>query len=1489
MTPRAGGEADKLGNQYEFLWAVRHALYCLADDKRSLTYEDPNTDFGEGSEFTYKTESCVEVHQVKRQNGIQSNWSIRRLIGLEVFDAARHHVSNGREFHFVSTVPPQGLKELCRRSQRAKNVRQFTAAGFLSKELQEQFDILVELAFQKDQQQAWQTLRGMKIRIEDEDTVVQTNAIIASSLLEGANGENISSIIGDILISNLGIELNHFELVNQLHTRKIYLRGAESQRSSIELIEGQTAKWANSIKRDMLRPSIKRREVAEILRKLQNHKIVLVSGTAGGGKSAVLEQVVEELQREGKQVLALRLDRIDNFVSTIDLGSSLGLDASPAVVLSRAKGKGNGYLVIDQLDAVSLVSGRAPERFDIVVDLIDEVRRLNEKLELNEIKVVLACREFDIRNDHRIQSLVDENTNNEIQVNLLTDEEINDAVSAMDLDSTKLTPTQRSILRTPLHLVLLKSLANHGDPLEFHSKNSLFDKYWDRKRTAIRTKGRNIRFEPVLNRVASIMSGRQMLSIPAEFLDEDDLIDDAQVLVSEHVLALEDNKIGFFHENFFDYTFARLWFSKSESLVDFLRQDEQELFRRGQVRQILQYLYERDPYRFRQEVKSALSSEYVRFHIKKVILAVLASLEAPSCEDAAIIFDVSENNPKLQNEIWANIQSTPWFKRFLEDGKISKWIDSGDPALQDRAISLMAEAVRDLPDEVAGVLYNYRSMPHYFTWICSVSRYADLSQSRNFFDLVLDAVRKGHFNNQRPNLWFTASQLPEQKPLWALELLKAQVTDSVDAFKLSEAGRIQILCIRDYHASKFVKKLAEKISLPFVQTFIPYLREVMETTKRKPNVLGCIKDPHFHCYFDTQGVSNEELGLTLFMQTVFALRSLADSKPDEIQLILEELAQDPYEASQLLLYQAMAAGERSFSKLAVEILLTGGKRLICEDQVVDQLVKAISPHISENEHNQLEILFRDLSGIYKGRNSSGKLAYRLLSSLEEKRLTSVGIRKLGEYRRKFEKDQSDEDFFVKSGTISSPIRAEKAARMPDDNWLKAMQKHNADRMTIRENPTGGAGELSEVLRDQVAANPERFAKLALRFTPNLNPKFAIGILRGLSDATPTDETASLVFEAVRHLASLGHDDIYRFLDDALSHYYGNVPIDIFELLLQRTLDSLKAEKDTSTSTGVNENQTFHEDMFFYAINTIRGSLVYSLARMLMSDVTGERTNLIRPHLVELAEDPVLEIRSMVAGLLLTVLNSTQAEVISAFEKLIDTDDRIFTDTSVQALLIRVEQLKPETITPLIERMFISTNREARKAGGEIAAVCGFRWGRTDLLERALNDDSAIREGVAETCVNFIGDTSKAGSVSKTLIRLMEDEEENVLKAITKIAPSLRGKPLRPHAELLNRLIDSPAYPYDVTQLLFTLESAPDNVDDFILKASQRFISEFRSEITDPSSHVPFDALHVGELLIRALTQSQNTDFRGELLDVLDEILELNVYGVEGALADVERS
>ena len=126
MSPRPGGETDKLGNKFELAWAIRHAIYCIRDGRCALTPEDSDAEAGRGSEFTYEIGNVVEVHQVKRQNGNSNSWTVRELADKKIFEAAARHVAAGRHYHFVSLTPCRPLQELSDRARKSANLKNFT-------------------------------------------------------------------------------------------------------------------------------------------------------------------------------------------------------------------------------------------------------------------------------------------------------------------------------------------------------------------------------------------------------------------------------------------------------------------------------------------------------------------------------------------------------------------------------------------------------------------------------------------------------------------------------------------------------------------------------------------------------------------------------------------------------------------------------------------------------------------------------------------------------------------------------------------------------------------------------------------------------------------------------------------------------------------------------------------------------------------------------------------------------------------------------------------------------------------------------------------------------------------------------------------------------------------------------------------------------------------------------------------------------------------
>lgn len=1485
MAGAGGGVADKLGNKYELAWAVRHALLCIRDERRSITLEEIDPELANGSEFTYVNEhGDISVTQVKRQNNITDHWTIAALRSRGVLAAAARHVADGREFHFSSMTPSGALRVLAGLSRQSTDAQQFMAHQ-LTPQLRPTFGELTAANALGSPEAAWQTLRGMWIEIEVEEQLVTTNAMLADVSLEGATGDLLAKAIGAVLLDNLRKRLTRRELLDSLARDGITARDSVAQRTSHEQVEATTQSWRGTIERELLTPPIERVAAADLVDLMGKTRLAIVVGAGGAGKSSVLYQAANAFQTQDAEVLAFRLDRRSAFSSTTELGTQLGLATSPVAALRLAANGRDAFLVIDQLDAVSLASGRLSEHYDVIADLIQEA------MAVEGVRVILACRLFDVENDHRIRKFDARDDVERLTIEPLPDEAVTGAVSAMGLDPNVLTATQHALLRSPLNLVLLETIAAQPGALNFTSRGSLFEAFWLRKEQTVEQRRPGTLFNDVLARIANAASDQQTLSVPVEVLGPGDFIKHARVLASEQVLAIEGGRVAFFHETFFDYTFARQWLSRDQSMVEFLCAQEQELFRRAQVRQILELLRERDPDRFRAEVEAVLGSGDVRFHIKETVAAVFANVTTPTIKDVELVLRIAKTDSPLTTRLWMQIARPSWFGSFYAEGHVEVWLDSDDARLRDRSVNWMGNAGADHGAEVVALLTARTQSPDYVTWLRWVTQRADLHHHRLLFELLLDAVRAGQINPGDQNLWHSAHDLATRQPLWAIEMLKACFVESPAALVLGDDGKVTLLGIHEYGASEMIETACKAEPQAFAEEFVPHLLAVMEATHYDRHENYLFRDRHFSLRLRMES-GYGDVDDAFYNGAAQALGQWARSSPGTIAALLELLAADEHDAAQSLLYRALIAGASAFAPWAAELILQGGNRLeagyASDGQWLSrEVVEAIAPLVSDDIHLQLEDQFRDLRATYQSPDlhrrlrSFGYNAFKFLSALDRTRLTPFGIRRLQEYQRKFHSDVPESPTGVTTYTVGSPIGGDAASKMTNTQWLQAMSKHDKDDRDFGSQE-GGARELGQMLKQRTAEDPVRFAGLAMQMKATTNEAYPGAILWGFGEATIPDDAQPAVFDAIRHVMSLGLPDCDRWLGWAVRRVYDDTPLDIVEMVLDRALNA-PDPVDNSPVFIRRDGDRPGRDLFQNGFNTSRGSLAESLGDLLVHDSDGTRTQLVAPHLTDLASDPVLSVRSCVAHTIAACLLHARSTAYEAFDHLIETDDLLLASDMLDDLMIYIGNADPERIDPVIDRMLNSTDPEVRKVGGCMAAFAALQWDRPALMTQALAGDIEVRSGAAGVCAARVDRSADSELVMSTLRRLMHDDEDEVRKEVGNLAGHLRGNELRPYAELLTDLITSPSYVHATPQLLITLQEAQDKVDDLVDLAAHRFLDIYGSDVADIRTGAAGDAHYISDLVVRGLAQSRDPERVAALLDILDRLLELGVYGVDRAI------
>ena len=104
-------------------------------------------------------------------------------------------------------------------------------------------------------------------------------------------------------------------------------------------------------------------------------------------------------------------------------------------------------------------------------------------------------------------------------------------------------------------------------------------------------------------------------------------------LLDEGVLVEDRERTRFFHQSYFEYAFALGHLAAGRSATDLVRDDPQDLLRRGQVRALLALERQSQPGGYEAEARSLVTGTGVRAHIRAMVIDCLGDQDNPlACE-----------------------------------------------------------------------------------------------------------------------------------------------------------------------------------------------------------------------------------------------------------------------------------------------------------------------------------------------------------------------------------------------------------------------------------------------------------------------------------------------------------------------------------------------------------------------------------------------------------------------------------------------------------------------------------------------------------------------------------------------------------------------------------------------------------------------------------------------------------------------------------------
>ena len=1485
-----GGPADKLGNRYERWWTVSEFLRMLDGESVALRIEDPAV---EKAEFVVEAGAHHELHQARRSHPT-GKWTLPELWREGLLRAIGEQLrGNEDRFVFVSSSDAPELRDLCEAARHAASDDEFVGYFLKADKRSQPFDRLFAW-WQCDMPEARDRLRRIDVRIIDERGLEEQVRSRVQVLFLGKPGPVLAELRA-ISEDSVHVSWTRRKLLQELEQRGYLPRSLPSPGNAEAAIEAATDQYLDLVRGRLIAkklvPNEAVRTLLSHLRGISTTRVL--TGRAGSGKTACVVELVEALREQGNSVLAFRLDRIpwSSTTTTTELGRSLHLEESPAHVLAAAA-EASGHpavLIVDQLDAVSTMPGTSSAAFDLVETLLREARVLGTRV---VVHTVVVCRAFDLENDSRLRQLVPPDSGAQVEVTEFTEEDVKSILTSSAFDPALLMPRQVELLRLPQNLSLfLEGRFDASRKPIFDTTKALFDRYWDTKRQSIADRIPNVQEQwlDVIRSLCDEMTATQQLSVSKESLDTFS----PQYLArmsSEGVLSFDGHRYGFGHESFFDYCFARLFVTGKQSLVSFLTGSEQHLFRRAQVRQVLAYVRDADRPRYLRELRELLSDDRIRLHLKELAFALLAGVTDPS-EDEWAIWDrwlppalnsLRHGTPDadpVSALAWRKFFGSPsWFGFVEQRDVVERLLDSGNDPLADMAVNYLSVHHQRAPDRVAAMLEPYVGRGgQWMVRLRGFMQRARFQSSRRLFDLFLRLVDDGTLDDARiplaENTTFWSMIYPPSRagPELFAEVLAHRLRRRLAVIQAGgeTPGRRELLG-HDSLLARLATESAERVPALWAQHLLPVVLEISDAALDGDELPR--RDAVWRYRIRSDHPSGEDACLDALAQALAAVAR--EGVVDLSDAVRELRRRDAYSAN-ILLLALFAGGCKRYADQAATMFCDEPWRFECgysdnAQWCAVETIRAIFPHCSPETRERLKSVilgyFPPTERTRAGLPWSGSAQFSLLSAIPEELRSGLVRGRFAELKRKFGEPEG-EPVGSSGGWIGPPIDSRGVERMTDDDWLRAIETYYGEFPTHSgfRDFRGGAPELAGAMASRVREEPDRFARLSLRFPSHAHPAYMGHTLNALKD---TSVEPDLKLAVCRKAFADASEGCGREIAELLVSLKDPLPDEAIEMIHALMTEHPDPDAERWQENAPREG-AYSEHITDFGLNSTRGGVAIAITDLIRRDAG--YIDRLRPTLERMVEDRSAAVLSWVAGTLRLIAFHDSALGLRLFLGLNVPDKRLLATRHIRGFIReRLGDSFPD-LRPFIERMLRLCEPEIREGAASLASLAHLHGeAASDLVDEALNGDPHQRLGVAQVAAANISIPDCRGWSLETLPSLFDDDEPDVRKVASSCFEQLKDEALDLYEDLIAAFCDSRAIRAESYGLLSLLEDSLSRLPGITCRVCEQLLDQLSEETSDISTG-RVDTRTLATLVFRTYLQHQDDEWTSRALDLIDRL------------------
>jgi len=1525
-----GGIADKLGNRYEAKWLVRSLMDVIADKAHWLNFESVETEY-QGFEFAIGRGEITEWHQTK-MNSPGGNWTINALKKEGVLKAFSNRLSedkNARCF-FVSQDNAKDFRTLTEKARTANSHDQY--AEILSKVQNDSFQQLKK-EWQQLDEVVFNWLKRSYVEIIPERELDSLNESFGD-LYFHEDGKSAFPNLREILENHFNKTLttdaarNAIKLQRTLKFKEWTFDPTIQQRLNDETrayLQTYTPFGAGGEKISRGQTDT----LVDELLKSDGPELVLLTGVAGSGKSGIVRRAIGQLRELNVPHLAFRVDQYLSCGTREELGKKLtGREESPVSTLKGTFLTTPSILFIDQVDAVSEVSGRDGQVKEVIFRLITDAHNFGG------VRIVVVCRTFDLDSDPRLKSLKKANRTKQIDVPLLDwKADVEPLLKNKGVDSSSLNEPQSQLLRLPINLAVFLEI---DDPeFSFHSLSNLHEKLIEKKQRTI-TKERKPPWSLVqpLTAMCDWMSQRQRLNAPISVLDA--YPNAVDILTSEGMIISSRGQVNFFHESFFDHIYARAFVNHDQSLVDLLTATEQHLFRRTQVRQILEALRQNDFQRYLIELSSVLSNNDIRFHIKTAICQWLNSVEKSSEQEFEIISRFDKQSGNFHQFFRNAVLSThAWFDLLNEKSWIRKQIDGDDKERAETVLWWLSNIAGERPAEVASLLRSWSGgdterAERLLNWFGFVRRGKLDDDLLQLCEDVIKSHPNGLFQDRgRNRIMILLRTLGEKSPERCGRILHSlfeawfALNPGRNLFEHDELKAI------DTHS---LAKIAEKAPLTFLQGTTDAIVRSIDMVVADGKTGGSWYNFNYRTYSGHRFVFDEFLGMYRS-----ALKKVIQEAPETAIIYLKKLDPHKHQCLMHLHLEAIQAnptdfGNRlptlvtnelvfdagwhgadwlSFAHACHEALphLNSGEKKVVEQAILDhtpEIDLAIRVLRKINQKGETETFWTKKSVIHD-LNRSGYKQWCIFETIGEELLSTVTQSRLYALRRKFPKAKIAEPKHMEAHFVGSPIKQVQCDRMKDSHWLSAIKRYDTeeDRRRGQNFFDGGARELAGELQAATKKDPARFSDLSLRIPDTAHTSYIEHILWGLAETkAPSDESLTqAVKRAHQHPDKPFGSDIARLVE---RHPYIAADSEMLEILIWYALNGEANESIDSEEQNI-DRETITIDtliqrggsLHIRGINGTRGRAWEALGSVLWQ-VPEAESRAWEAIEIALEKETLLSIRCCMMKPLTPLFNMNKERFSDSIRRLIILPDgapyqydalrlsSLITHTGIHLFRFIFHWL-PELADELVTKLLQSRDETKELIGAWLVFCESFRNDAyVDKAEKLASVSVDHRRLLADVTADAIKWAENRHRAEALLKKFFFDEDKQVRRKAANAFRNVQAGEVELYRDLATVFLKSSAFPDNGFSVLHMLEDATCDVLDLVIEATQQVITDI-TERGDQHGRRGTDVHQLQDLLKREYTSSEsNAEARKKILDLIDLMLSREIYGVDSIVTAHDR-